>query len=133
VDVCNLLIELGADVNELGGYRGLSPLYGAALSGHADVCELLIARGAHVDGYSVWPPLHVACHHGHVSVCKVLIAHGANINALNYDGQTPLQATCAFCDIPGIPEHAHAVVRKLLIASGAQGRPLRPRKSKKFV
>jgi len=53
VDIANLLIEYGANVNEslfgIGGYRGYTPLMAAAFEGHPGVVKLLIDHGADVN------------------------------------------------------------------------------------
>ncbi len=99
-DVAELLIAKGADVNG-NDNNGLTPLYGAAISGapaggHKDIAELLIAKGADVNKQArLWngateAPLFAAIESGRIDVAELLIANGANVNAKNSDGMPPL-------------------------------------------
>ncbi|GAM41921.1 hypothetical protein TCE0_042f15429 [Talaromyces pinophilus] len=75
----HLLQERGAKPN-VKSHRGDPPLYWAALSGHADVVQVLIDSGADPDeeaneGYK---PLHKAASCNQADVAKVLLAAGVN-------------------------------------------------------
>lgn len=119
-DVVKLLLDLGADVNTplpeppspalvVDGFtiyildigvgvgvddRECSVLQFAALSGHSDVVNLLLGRGADVNaafGY-YGTALEAACSGGHIGVVKQLLANGARVNEkLGYFGSA-LQA-----------------------------------------
>jgi ankyrin repeat protein len=56
----------------------------AARSGHYDVCQLLLSRGADVDvnakNRTCCTPLVVAAQLGTAKVCKLLIDHGAIVD-----------------------------------------------------
>lgn len=53
----------------------------AAARGHADVCELLLVRGADPDPpHAVTKPLYEAARHGRCSACRVLIRAGASVH-----------------------------------------------------
>ncbi|KAK3396763.1 hypothetical protein B0T20DRAFT_470418 [Sordaria brevicollis] len=54
------------------------PLEIAAFGGHKEVCDLLIANGASVDGHGF--PLYCAASRGHLEICELLISRGANVN-----------------------------------------------------
>ena len=74
------LLSMGANVNASLS-NGFTPLVGAALGGHPDVCKLLLSKGASVNkrenGYS---PLMGAAQRGHTEVCKLLLETGkANV------------------------------------------------------
>jgi ankyrin repeat protein len=63
----------------------------AALKGHEEILELLIAEGADVnarDNYK-WTPLNYAAHGGHKEIAELLITAGADVNARDKDGKTP--------------------------------------------
>jgi peptidoglycan/LPS O-acetylase OafA/YrhL len=85
-------LEKGTDVNGRGGKYRSTPLQRAALSGRADVVELLIRRGANVNGVEAdhSTPLHSAALFGHEKVVYMLVQNGADVNAANIRGETPL-------------------------------------------
>jgi len=67
-------------------------LHYAATSGHKEVAELLITKGADVNAKNADSntPLHSAIRAGHKDVAELLIAKGADVNARDGDGRTPL-------------------------------------------
>ena len=76
----------------------MTPLHCAALNGHKEITELLIAKGADVnakdaDGVT---PLHDAASEGRKETTELLIAKGADVNAKVASGpeqvKTPLDA-----------------------------------------
>lgn len=97
-EVCSAPIAANVGVNASTGTAGsFTPLHLAVLSGHPDVCKVLLATGAK-SRQSASPGqvtgnkrlLHIAADCGHHQVCEVLLAAGANVNASNRDGDTPL-------------------------------------------
>ena len=81
----------------------------ATHSGHRDVAQLLIDRGADVnkadkDG---WTPLYWACENGDTDVVEQLLGvPGIDVNKADWSGRTPLHMAC---------EDGHtAVVEQLL-------------------
>jgi ankyrin repeat protein len=97
IDQIQVLIQEGADINELGrswyGYG--SPLHLAVRDGHQDIARLLIDSGAYVDvrDHNDYTPLHNAAWNGNLDMVKFLLDAGADINAVNYSGDTVL--SCA--------------------------------------
>ena len=85
-------LDKGVDANTKGGDAGVPPLLWAALMGHVEVAELLIANGADVDGTDKYgnTPLHYAAHHGRKETTKLLITKGADVNVKRDNGKTPL-------------------------------------------
>ena len=83
-------LDKGVDVNASG--NGQSPLHLAAIMGHVEVTELLIASGADLEGTDKYgnTPLHYAAHHGRKETTKLLITKGADVNVKRDDGNTPL-------------------------------------------
>jgi serine/threonine-protein phosphatase 6 regulatory ankyrin repeat subunit B len=73
----------------LGGY---TPLAGAAVRGHEEVMEMLIAAGARIDSRCNRgeTPLAIAAQRGHLGVVEMLLDKGADINHEDLDGNTPL-------------------------------------------
>ena len=85
-------LAAGTDVDEKGGMLGYTPLQEASIKGHKEVAELLIAKGANVNGKNDFgvTPLHYAADYGHREIIELLIAKGANVNAHMTGGSTPL-------------------------------------------
>jgi ankyrin repeat protein len=84
--------------------RGMTPLYGAVLSGQKEIVELLLQRGAEVergrrrvlegpllDRRRIWwtTPLHEAAFRGDLDLALLLLKHGADPQARSYSGATP--------------------------------------------
>jgi len=68
-------------------------LHSAAVAGHEEIVELLIAKGLDVNAKesgSEFTPLHKATLEGHTYVVELLIAKGANVNAKDRHRRTPL-------------------------------------------
>ena len=94
-------LDKGVDPNAPGGGSGVTPLHWAAMWGHAEVAELLIGIGAHVDRTD--NSGNIALHYAALGagfkqtkrgdqkgVAELLIANGANVNVRRGDGKTPL-------------------------------------------
>jgi len=108
-EVCELLIELGADVNVTATNWWLTPLAWAADAGSAEAVELLLQHGAHVnqDAVAGTTALHAAAMGGssggsrspeaYRRTAEILIGHGADINrrATGDRGQRPLDDAIA--------------------------------------
>nr|XP_057921882.1 ankyrin repeat and SOCS box protein 3 isoform X2 [Doryrhamphus excisus] len=90
-----ILVRAGADVNQCTNDLSC-PLYAgktAAVSGdHKDVVQLLLAKGAEVNGThtaSCWTCLHQAVYQGHTAVVRIL-ARVADLEARDDNRVTPL-------------------------------------------
>lgn len=87
------LLAGGADPNRAQG-DGTTALHMAALEGHAEVVDLLLAAGAEVGGTTrigAYTPLHLASQGGHGAVVSALLAKGADATlATTNSGATPL-------------------------------------------
>jgi ankyrin repeat protein len=126
VQLCERLIQLGADVNDSASDWWLTPLSWAADAGSADAVFLLLCHGADVnqDAVAGTTALHAAAMGGssrgrrdpdaYRRTAEILIDHGAFINrrAGGDRGQTPLDDAVANNN-----EHVAVVLRR----HGAKG------------
>lgn len=89
--ITKALIRGGADVH-LADFQGRTPLFCAALSGHADLANLLSEQGAvlNIHDANDATPLHAAIVNDHIDVTKQLLASGADPNTVNKDGMSPM-------------------------------------------
>jgi len=77
----------GANVN-CQHFMGTRPLHRAAMNGHVEVVQFLLAAGADPnarvteDGNT---PMHTAADFGYKKVAQILFAAGADLNATNTD------------------------------------------------
>ena len=102
-------LAAGADVNAKDDI-GRTPLCFAAMKGHKEVAELLIANGADVKDDVGRTPLHGAANQGQTEIAELLIANGADVNAKKDHGHTPLHGAILY---------QHKEVVELLITAGA--------------
>lgn len=115
VQCCRALIAAGASPNTLENSRSETPLHRAAAENNADIVNVLIEAGAHVnvrddDSYT---PLHVAIMAGAGDVVKILLEKGkANPNEMTADGESPVQIAEAL---------GNGDIRKILVDGGASG------------
>ena len=101
-ELCERLIELGANVNDSSSDWWLTPLSWGADAGSADAVELLLQRGADVNQDAIvgTTALHAAAMGGSTQgkgnpqayerTAEILIAHGADINRRTDKQRTPL-------------------------------------------
>src|ERR1035441_8858139 len=91
---------------------GEMPLHWAAMGGHKDVVEFLLANNASVNATNTlgWTSLHFAASDGHNDMAELLLAHEADVNAKNSEGETPLHWAA---------RNGHKDVVKLLLANNA--------------
>ena len=108
VEVCKLLLELGADPDSFESYYGFPIMVDAVR--HPPIVKLLIEHGANLrqritfsgrrSGYWIVQneasPLHYAVKQGNVESVKLLVSAGVDPNAATVGGQTPLHiaVTC---------------------------------------
>lgn len=101
-ELCERLIELGADVNDSASDWWLTPLSWGADAGSAEAVELLLQRGADANQDAIvgTTALHAAAMGGssqgkrdpqaYARTAEILIAHGADINRRTTQGRSPL-------------------------------------------
>lgn len=92
--------------------EGWTPLHTAAVKGHKDAAELLLANGANVNSRlsGGGTPLHTAVLNGHKDVVEFLLASGADPDGMDKWGTTPLDYAA---------EKGHKAIVDLLLANGA--------------
>ncbi len=75
-------MEKGAKI-ESKDHQGSTPLICAAIYGHCEVVEILLAKGVNIKskGDEESTPLHCAAMNGHLEVVKLLLAKGGIRNA----------------------------------------------------
>lgn len=80
-EICQQLIELGADVNK----PGWTPLHYAASNGHLSVMALLLDHHAYIDAASPngTTPLMMAARYGSFAAAKLLLEAGADPSLKN--------------------------------------------------
>lgn len=113
LEIAELLIDLaGIDADYRAPADGicqdddLTPLMRAVQNGHAEMVELLLARGADVNTRTRGrfnrgsTALNIAAYR--TSLIEVLIRHGADVNAIGAGGATPLLAAIGAKDPAGV-------------------------------
>ncbi|XP_077292277.1 uncharacterized protein LOC143915477 [Arctopsyche grandis] len=92
LEVCRLLIDLGASVNVQTRAALATPLHRAASAGKLEVVKLLMTSGGDLlrkddDGQT---PLHRAAAEGHVEIVRILVsANGSPLSQLDNRGRSP--------------------------------------------
>ncbi len=115
LEVVNLFLEAGVEVNWVAVYSEQTALQAASEAGHLDIVRRLLEAGADADDEPAdviggLTALQAAAKNGHLDVVELLLVEGANPNAYPAEagGQTALQAAS---------EHGHVeVVKRLLVA-----------------
>ena len=89
-----LLIMHGANVNQVTGVGGMTPLHMAARRGTVAIAEVLLAAGAKVEARDTKgeTPLRRAVNCGNEGIVRLLIAHGADPLSQDRYGRTVLDA-----------------------------------------
>ena len=92
IEEVRALLSEGVDKDCVGGWRAQTPLCEAAVNGHVDVAQLLIAAGADINKGDIngRTPMHWAAVRGHEKVAQLLIKAGADINKEDNWERTPL-------------------------------------------
>ncbi|MCM3773725.1 suppressor of fused domain protein [Priestia aryabhattai] len=88
LDIIKKLIELGANVNVVGGVYGGGALNEAASAGHIDIVRYLLSCGADMDvSDPERNPLFGAISNGHADIAGLLIESGIDTN-VTYSGES---------------------------------------------
>ena len=93
-ELCELLLQRGARVNQARKGDDVTPLIAAAQNNNIKICELLLEEehGVNVEQETVHgsTALMVAAGKGHIEVCQLLIKAGANVRQARADGNCAL-------------------------------------------
>ena len=95
VDIINLLLDAGANVNKSGSRDGMSPLCCACATWfpgeRVEAVKVLCSRGADVNlvNSNDKTPLTLACHYpGSLEIVRFLLSRGARLTLKDVDGKT---------------------------------------------
>ncbi|CRK19861.1 hypothetical protein BN1723_011991, partial [Verticillium longisporum] len=125
VDIVQLLLDKGADVNAQGLWHGSglhgpsykggeygNALYAASCEGHAEIVQLLLNKGADVNaqGGKYGNALYAASIRGNVEIAQLLLDKGADANAQGGEYGNALYAASY---------EGHAEIVQLLLNKGA--------------
>lgn len=111
-------VDNGMDVNLKYGGLGKTVLQSACESGHKNIIELLLDRGANIEGISnnnkydsaqfPWSPLAISCQWKHEEVALLLLKRGADIESKDNNGLTPLFHACR----KGLKKVVNALIKR---------------------
>ncbi|CAL1531594.1 unnamed protein product [Lymnaea stagnalis] len=106
-------------------YNSQTSLQLAVCQGSAEICSLLVAKGANVnqadaDGNSL---LNMSCWRGYVDVAQLLIENGANVDSQNESGNSSLNV-CAYKGFSEIAEILISAKCSLNLANSRGHTPL---------
>lgn len=93
IEIVRYLLDKGSDINAIYSESGSTPLDLAVITQDTEVVELLLSRGAKVDGAGdlgfdyITYPLHTAISVGNVEIVRILLQYGANPLLKTKDGE----------------------------------------------
>jgi ankyrin repeat protein len=88
LEIVKRLVDMGADVNAVGGLEGSTPLHLAAAAGHLDIAKYLLSHGATLDASAPENnPLFGAIYGGHTEMVKLLMDAGID-TSVRYQGRS---------------------------------------------
>ncbi|KAF3905871.1 Ankyrin-1 [Arthrobotrys entomopaga] len=111
--IIKMLLSASVDVGQPDAY-GRLPLHYAAMHGHVDILEALLAANSRtIDRMDLdnFTPLIHALHHHQLSSVEALIKHKARINPASDKDYIPLNLAC---------QHGLVEIAEVLLKSGAQ-------------
>lgn len=112
------LIDAGADINGKHSHFELSPLHTAASTGHTEVVQLLINKGADLclTNQRGETALHFAAKWGYVEIVRILLEKDpTTVNMKNRGGETPLLA--AVCPVHHLADDENVYVLRRSVVS----------------
>ncbi|GMT36080.1 hypothetical protein PFISCL1PPCAC_27377 [Pristionchus fissidentatus] len=97
IQIADLVISRGCNVNAIGGVLRSTPLHWAARQGHLRMVAFLVCRGADVDRRDVegFTALHLAAQIGKTPLVAYLVARGQSIDTPDVSMMTPVMWTAS--------------------------------------
>lgn len=86
IDIANILIFYGADVNAVDDYSG-TPLVFAVIENDIEKVVLLLKSGAYINGMNDLEPIFFV---KSIPILNILLEHGANLHSISRGGDTVL-------------------------------------------
>eukprot|EP01134_Creolimax_fragrantissima_P004316 CFRG4316T1 len=96
LEVVNILVSYGADVNDRDWTWGQNALHWATIKGRDETIKFLLEQGMNVnvmDEDKGMYPLHLAAISGSASSVALLLSHGGDPTALTFDKRLPEECT----------------------------------------
>ncbi|NWW70444.1 ASB3 protein, partial [Climacteris rufus] len=113
VGCLRVLLEAGADLNNVTTESATTPLFLAVENKHAEVVKFLLQHGANVEGshsWSGWNSLHQASFQGSTDIMQMLLEKGASKDCRDDFGITPLFVAAQYGQLESL---------RLLLSHGA--------------
>lgn len=94
-----LLIGQGANVNQVTGVGGMTPLHMSARRGTTTIAQALLDAGAEIEARDKKgeTPLRRAVNCGREHMVRLLLSRGANPRSTDKSGRTPIDAARSEC------------------------------------
>lgn len=139
LQMCQLLIENGANVNMVQWASRETPLMQAINHGYYRICQLLIAHNANVNAQDKdgWTPLIWAAKKGYSRICQLLSEHGAKRTmaivklAIHLNNEDVIRAILAAIPPQSQKELLKIVSSSLLVIQKAE--PRLPKDMQRFI
>lgn len=121
IDICRLLLQAGAKVDETTLLECATPLFEAAAAGHTEICRLLLEAGAAVNACTrtATTPLMIAAQNGHPATCRLLLAAKADVRQVDRWGDTALHCAVNGAGEGNTPTEACIEIITMLLEAGA--------------
>lgn len=116
VDLVEILLDAGANINAWTNNEHRTPLHVACLNSTIKVIKLLLncrTSNVNVKDYLGDTPLHLAARNGDFKIVELLLRHGADVNTRNLQGATALDEVQIIIKNDKSPQNHEAVMKIL--------------------